>query len=486
MLTAFNTALSGLSADSTAVSVIGNNIANLNTNGFKDTSVEFDDVMSATLSADGSTQLGMGVKNPLTRKDFSQEGALVSSSNTLDVAIQGQGFLIDKTSGGSILYTRDGNLQTDANGTLMNAQGEAIQGWSGLSGQINTNAPVGNIVVPTGTLEPAVATANMALNMNLDASATPFSSVTVTNGGSGYTSAPTVTLTGGGGTGATATATIANGVVTGVTITGGSGYTSVPTISFSGGGGTGAAAAVAPTYSTQIQVFDSLGQPQTLTLNFSKTASASSGPPVTNANWVWNVSTPNGTTTSGGALSFDQQGNLVSPSSTSAAPIIALSGLSDGAANQTINFNLFTNGSSNVTEYAQTSSTASNTQDGSAPASVTGVSIGNGGSVLASLSNGKQLQVGQVAVANFVNPTSLIAVGNNDYQVSGLTSQATVGAAGSGGRGQLVGSSLEASTVDISTEFTQLMTFQNSYEANSRVITTANTIEQQTVQLIQP
>jgi flagellar hook protein FlgE len=412
LLTAFNTALSGLSADSTAVSVVGNNIANLNTTGFKGSSVTFADVMSATLAADGSTQLGMGVKTPMTHKDFSQEGSLVSTTNALDVAIQGQGFLIDKTANGAIYYTRDGNLKTDANGTLMTAQGEAIQGWIGSAGKINTNAPLGNIVVPTGTLEPAVPTGNMSLNMNLDSSAAAVA----------------------------APLTAANA-----------------------------------SYSTTIQVFDSLGEAQTLTMNFWKTGAGA---------WTWGVSTPNGTTTSTGTLTFDTSGNLTAPASNPASPNIAITGLSDGAANMNVNFNFFANNAPVITQYAQQSSTASTSQDGSAPASVTGVGIGSGGVVLASLSNGKQLQVGQVAVANFTNPSSLIAVGNNDYQVSGLTSQPAVGAAGTGGRGDVVGNTLESSTVDIATEFTRLMTFQNSYQANARVITTANNMEQQTVNLI--
>lgn len=489
MLTAFNTALSGLSADSTAVSVVGNNIANLNTTGFKDSSVTFADVMSATLSADGSTQLGMGVKTPVTNKDFSQEGSLVSTTNALDAAIEGQGFLIDRTAGGAILYTRDGNLKTDANGTLMNSQNEAIQGWMGAAGKINTNAPPADIVVPTGTLEPAVPTSNMSLNTNLDATApvvTDVSSATVTAGGSGYSATPTVTISGGGGSGATATATVVAGAITGITITNpGVGYTSAPTITITDPTGTGATATAATatpaltasnaTYSTSIQVFDSLGTAQTMSVNYWK---------ISNGNWTWGVSTPNGTTTSTGTLTFDTNGNLVSPASNPASPNIAITGLTDGASNMNINFNFFANGAPVLTQYAQGSATASTSQDGSAAASVTGVGIGSGGTVLASLSNGKQLQVAQLAIANFANPGSLIAVGNNDFQVSGLTSQPAIGAAGTGGRGDVVGSTLESSTVDIATEFTQLMTFQNSYQANSRVITTANNMEQQTVNLI--
>lgn len=411
MLTAFNTALSGLQAESTAISVVGNNLANLNTTGFKADHVNFADLMSDALSADGSTQIGMGVATPFTVKNFSQNGAPQTSTNSLAVAIQGQGFLIDKSASGATAYTRDGNLKTSQDGTLENSEGEAIQGWMNLSGgSINTSAPVGNIVVPIGSVEPGQATANLSLNMNLDATAA-----------------------------------------------------------------TGTAAA--PNYSTQLQVFDSLGQAQTLTLDFWKTS---------NGNWSWAASVPAsaGTTTSTGTLSFDGSGNLTTPAANPAAPNISITGLSDGAANLAISFNPYANGVASITQQAQTSSVASNTQDGSAASQVTGVSIANGGAVMAALSNGKQLQVGELAIANFTNPDSLLAVGNNDFQVSGATSGVAIGTANTGGRGQIFGSSTEASTVDISTEFTNLMTYQNAYEADSRVITIANTVMQQTVNLI--
>jgi flagellar hook protein FlgE len=411
LLTAFNTALSALQAESTAISVVGNNLANLNTTGFKADQVTFADLMSETLSAGGSTQIGTGVGTPFTLKNFSQDGAPQTSTNPLAVAIQGQGFLLDRSASGALLYTRDGNLSTDQNGTLQNSEGEAIQGWMNLTfngGPINTSGPVGNIVIPMGSLVPGQATGNLGLNMNLDATA-----------------------------------------------------------------------AVGSNFSTQLQVFDSLGNAQTLTMDFTKTG--------TNA-WSWAASVPAGagTTTSTGTLAFDNSGNLQTPATNPAAPNISITGLADGAANLNFSFDPYNNGAATITQYAQASSVASNTQDGSAPSQISGVSIGNGGAVMASLSNGKQIQVGELAVANFTNPDSLIAVGNNDFQVSGLSSQAAIGTANSGGRGQIIGGATEASTVDISTEFTHLMTYQQGYEANSRVITTANSILQQTVNLISP
>jgi flagellar hook protein FlgE len=422
MLTAFSTALSALSADSTAISVTGNNLANLNTTGFKASSVEFQDLLYETLGG-GSSQVGMGVQQPTTERIFSQ-GATQSSSNPLDVAISGQGFLIVKSATGAIQYTRDGNLKTDAQGNLQDQNGDYLQGWSSLTGNVNATGPIGNIQVPTGSLRQATPTANMSVDMNLDA-----------------TAANTTPSTGG-----------------------------VPN---------------PPTFSTPIEVFDSLGNSHVLTINLWKTASAT---PTTPAQWTWAASVPaaDGTTTSTGTLQFDQNGNLVSPSSTAAAPAITITGLTDGAADMNVNWNLYQGGNGTITQYAQASSMSTNTQDGSAAAQMTQISIGNGGEVLAQLSNGQQMQVGQLAMANFVNPDSLLDVGNNNYQVSGTSSNPAVGTPDSGGRGQILGSSRESSTVDISTEFTNLMTYQNSYEAATRVITTADTIMQQTLNIMTP
>ena len=113
------------------------------------------------------------------------------------------------------------------------------------------------------------------------------------------------------------------------------------------------------------------------------------------------------------------------------------------------------------------------------------MAIANGGSVVATYSDGTQVTVGQLALATFQNPDSLLAVGNNEYQPSGLTSKPTVGMPNSGGRGQILGGNLESSTVDIASEFTNLLVFQQGYQANSKVITTANQMSQAVINLIQ-
>lgn len=151
MFTSFSTALSALSATSTAIDVVGNNLANMNTPGFKTSQVEFRDLVTQSLGAGlGDTQVGFGTGTPLTVREFTQ-GAIQTSSGVLDAAIQGDGFFVVKDSSGNTLYTRAGNFQTDSSGNLLTDTGDFVQGWTTINtatGAVNTNGPVGNIVVP--------------------------------------------------------------------------------------------------------------------------------------------------------------------------------------------------------------------------------------------------------------------------------------------------------------------------------------------------
>ena len=171
MLTSFSTALSALSAHSTAIDVVGNNLSNLNTPGFKSSVVSFHDLVTQSLGAGlGETQVGFGVGRPITLRQFSQ-GAIQTSGGTLDAAIQGDGFFIVRDSADRRLYTRGGNLQVDQAGHLTTATGEKIQGWTSISqdGLIDTNTAIDDIIVPVGTLKAGSATQNISLDMNLNA-----------------------------------------------------------------------------------------------------------------------------------------------------------------------------------------------------------------------------------------------------------------------------------------------------------------------------
>jgi flagellar hook protein FlgE len=240
------------------------------------------------------------------------------------------------------------------------------------------------------------------------------------------------------------------------------------------------------TFSTSIQVVDSLGVSHTLSVNFTETAPGT---------WGYTVNIPGGDLTSGtagtpssvatGSLTFDANGNLTT---TPAQVPIAITGLSDGANDMNINWNLATEdgaGTPVITQYAATSAVSASTQDGIPASQVTQVSIANGGAITAQFSNGNQVVVGQLALASVSNPDSLIAVGQNNYEVGADTATPVVGVPNTGTLGTVEGGALEDSTVDIATEFTNLIVYQNSYEANSKVIQTLDEMTQSLLNLKQ-
>jgi len=410
MFTSFSTALSALNADSTAIDVVGNNLANLNTTGYKAVDVSFQDLVTQSLGAGlGSTQVGFGVAQPTTLTQFTQ-GALQSTSGPLDAAIQGQGFFVVDTSNNATEYTRDGSFQVNSSGDLITATGEAVQGWNAQNGVLNTNGATSNITVPVGTISAPVATTTMSLDMNLNAA-----------------------------------------------------------------GATGDA------FSQSLSVYDSLGVSHQVTVSFTKDA--------TIGQWDYSISVPDADlanppyTPVTGSITFDSNGNLLTPAATDAAPAIPIQGLADGAADMNVTWNLYSGTTPTVTQFAQPSALSSEAQNGSAAAQLSSVAIGTGGQVLAQYTDGSQQIVGQLALAQISNPESLTAVGNNDYQVSGDTALPAIGTPSTGGRGSVVAGSLESSTVDIATEFTNLIVFQRAYEANAKVVTTVDQMSQDTINL---
>jgi flagellar hook protein FlgE len=150
-----------------------------------------------------------------------------------------------------------------------------------------------------------------------------------------------------------------------------------------------------------------------------------------------------------------------------------------------VSWNPYTSaGAGLITQFGQASASSASTQNGAAASQLVSVSIASGGGVVANYSNGVQATVGQVATAAIGNPNTLIDAGGNDYNLSASTDNPSVGVPGTGGRGNVVGSSLEASNVDLATQFTELIQFQRSYEANAHVVTTADQLSQDTINLI--
>jgi flagellar hook protein FlgE len=412
MFTSFNTALSALSAHATAVDVVGNNLANLNTPGFKSSVVAFHDLVTQSLGAGlGETQVGFGVGRPTTLRQFSQ-GAIKMSSGALDAALQGDGFLVVRSPSGALLYTRGGHLQADRDGNLLTSTGEKLQGWTETAGVLDTNAPIGDIVVPVGSLKAPIPSASFSYDLNLNAAAS--------------------------------------------------------------------AGPPPDTFSTSIEVFDSLGGSHIISVDFTKNATANQ--------WGYSVSIPDADVATPiapvtGVLTFDSSGSLTSPAVTGAMPVISVAGLENGAADLDLTWNLWDGPTPRVTQYAQPSAVSANEQDGSPAAQLIRVGLGNGGIVLAQYSNGEQKFVGQLAMAAVRNPESLISVGNNNYQLSARSALPAIGLPGTGGRGTIIGGATESSTVDIAREFTNLIVLQRGYQANTRVVTTVDELSQETINL---
>ena len=433
MFGSFVSALSGLHAASTAIDTIGNDLANLNTTGFKSSTLSFQDVV-ASVSGAANKQVGSGVAAPLIFKNFIQ-GSIQTTGGANDAAIQGDGFFIVRPAvAGSAaapapdvtndLFTRAGNFQVDQNGFLVSATGERVQGWSlnTATGQVSTSDPIGDIIVPVGSNRAAKPTTTFNADLNLDASA----------------------------------------------------------------------AAGAP-FSVPVNVYDSLGNSHVITANFTKDATANA--------WDATISSadPSVTLTGNGpfTFTFNTDGSLqtVTGSDPTTGDITGIQmAITNGAQSpQNLSWSPWqlppvgtTPGVGRITQFAEASATSAISQDGLPAAQLTSVSITDGGSVLADFSNGSQQEVAQLALVSIRNPDSLVSTGNNNFRAGEDSAAPVVGAAGTGGRGTIVGGSLESSNVDMATEFTQLIIFQRSYSADARVITTTDQISQETINLIHP
>ena len=422
MFTSFSTALSALNATSTAIDVVGNNLANLNTVGFKDVGTAFRDLMTQSGSAGaGSQQVGMGTAPPLTIRQFTQ-GAIQTSSGPYDCAIDGSGFFVLQGPGGMREYTRAGNFQVDANGSLITGTGESVEGWNAVNGLLNTNGAIAPVHIPVGKLQDPAPSTQFSLSMNLN--------------------------------------------------------------------GAAAAGSTDGSFSTPVSLVDSLGHPITATVTFTKD-------PTTPLQWNYQVSVPGDILATGtpgvptnllttpGTLTFNTNGTLVNPPATAGQIPITVAGLADNAADLTVNWNLYNaDGSGKITQFSQTSAVSAAPADGIPAGEFTNISIGNDGQITAKFSNGNSVVLAQVALAAITNPQSLLTEGNNNYVATAVTANPAIGTSNTGGRGQILGGSLEASTVDIATEFTNLITFQRSYDANSKVITTTDQLTQDTVNLL--
>jgi flagellar hook protein FlgE len=244
------------------------------------------------------------------------------------------------------------------------------------------------------------------------------------------------------------------------------------------------------TFEVPVTVYDSLGDPQVATVTFTRDTGAAEN------TWSYDVTLPSDAATgapgaaNSGTLGFTDAGvlstvNGVSATAATGSIPISFAGLDDGAAGLNFKWNLYnSSGAPLLTQVASPSASSATTQDGYAAGTYQGFTIDANGVVSAQFSNNQTTAVGQLAVASVVNQQGLTRLGDNNYATTLASGAATEGVAGSGGRGTIEDSALEASNVDISTEFADLIVAQRAFEANSKAVTTFDTVAQETINLI--
>jgi len=466
----FSIPLSGLDASTTAMATIANNLANLNTVGFKGSTTQFADLFYQTLGTNGSgdpIQVGAGTGVNANSLDMSS-GNPVSTGVATDVAIMGNGFFVVQQNGTNY-YTRAGDFQVGVDGSLQTADGANVMGYAAVNGAIPAGAALAPLQLNLGQINAPQATTTVSLTTNLNAGANvgdPAYSTPVTvydSLGNAHVLDFNFTKTGAGAW--SCTITIPNSDLTPPpTWAASTGYTVGQTISPPGANG--------HIYQCTVAGTSGATPPSTWPTN---------GGTVTDGGVTWqDMGTQ--TTINTTQLTFDSNGNLTSP--TGNVTNITASGLADGASNLNFTWNLYSSSNAPLlTQLASASATTASSANGYGSGSLTGYTIGNDGVITGSFSNGQNSSLGQIALANFANVQGLAQVGNTQYSATLASGTANVGAPGTGGLGTVEGGTLETSNVDIATQFSALIVAQRDYEANARTVTTFDQIMQDTINM---
>ncbi|MDA8239507.1 MAG: flagellar hook protein FlgE [Nitrospiraceae bacterium] len=425
MLTSLFTGVSGMNANGTALSVIGDNIANMNTVGFKASRTCFGDVLSQTLTGvAGSSQVGRGVVVSGVSPLFTQ-GSLQSTQSALDLAIEGDGFFI-VSDGASKYYTRAGQFSLDKDGNISNSDGLILQGFLADAG--------GNITSQTGPLQlaatqsPAKMTEKVSLGVNLEASE------------------------------------------------------AAKTWAFTSPSATPPDPA-SYNKSTTLTLYDSQGDAHDVTAHFVKT-----GDNAWTAHYVFQDATGQYVEAGSQNLAFDTDGSLVNDNNAAIAfnwgPAVAAGSITFNYGTGTGETPAGT-GLDGTTQFSSPFSVLSQSQDGYGAGSLKNVSISEDGIVTGIFTNGQTREIGQVILARFIAPERLTKLGRNLYGESYDSGQAISGTPETSGLGRLLANTLEQSNVDLAQEFVNMIAAQRGFQANSRVITTTDQLMQELVNLKQ-
>lgn len=454
--------VSGMQNHQTKMDVVGNNIANVNTNGFKKGRADFQDMISQQLSGAAAPttevggvnpkEVGLGVQTAAIHTIFTQ-GNLQSTGVSTDVAIQGNGFFVLQN-GEKTYFTRNGAFSLDKDGTLVNpANGYRVQGWMAreLNGEmiVQTAASPTDLTIPVGSKDPAKATLNVnyACNLNKNTPEIPPEGATP--------------------------ADIAKG-----------------------------------TWATEQKIYDSFGNEHILSIAFTRVVGDPNSWRATvqidpeNAEFTQTrvgLQTTDGQTNEF-IVNFDNMGTLRSVTdsaavgSNDAGEIILQASFAVPDANpdedgnpyrQTFNINLGEIGSmrNTVTQSASQSSTKAFSQDGYTLGYLDNFKIDSSGIITGVYSNGTNRTIGKIALASFTNQGGLEKAGDNTYVESNNSGQANIGESGIAGKGSLLAGALEMSNVDLTDQFSEMIVTQRGFQSNAATIRTADTLLETVISL---
>ncbi len=454
MMRSLYSGVSGLQNHQTRMDVIGNNISNVNTTGFKRGRVNFQDMISQQLAGAAKPTEELGGVNPkdiglgmtiATVEQVFAQGNLQTTGVSTDVAIQGDGFFILKN-GDESFYTRNGAFGLDRDGTLVNpANGMRVQGWMAreLNGEqvVQTSATPTDLVIPVGSKDPAKATENVLFACNLNKN-TP----EILEGASA--------------------SDIAKG-----------------------------------TWSTEQEIYDSFGNKHLLNVSFRRVTGnpnaweATVNVDADNADFT---QTRVGLGTTDGVqntfiVEFDNLGTLRSVtdssgnvSNTDGEIVLTTSYTVPEAetdengnpARHTFNINLGTIGSmqNTITQAASKSTTKVYSQDGYTLGYLSNFKIDSSGTITGVYDNGTNRVIGQIALATFANNRGLEKAGDSTYVETNNSGQAKIGESGVAGKGSLLAGALEMSNVDLSEQMTDMIVTQRGFQSNAKTIQTADTL----------
>jgi flagellar hook protein FlgE len=467
--------VSGLQANSSALAAISNDIANVNTVGYKETEVDFESLVTGTGDSSSFSAGGVLTTN---QQLVAQTGQISQTNSPTDLAINGQGMFVTNSQASTpnanteVMFTRAGSFTPDSNGFLKNTAGLYLMGWAAnAQGVINTSGTNLSDLTPINVDSvggEVSATTQASIEGNLNANG-PISAA------------------------ATAAATSSPGAYDPVA----NSMTAYDAATNTG---------VQPDFTMQIPISDSLGGQHTLQVDMLKSSTANqwyAEIQTVPTSDVVNGSGPQGQIAAG-TIAFNSDGSidmsnttlfgtppnptLTIGASSATAPTAGqvnwAAGL--GIAGQSISLGIGgTTGAGDLTQFASSSTVTQTVTNGTPFSNLSAIAINTAGVVTATFANGTSRSIAQVAMATFPNVDGLTAVTGDAYQASNASGNFSLQTAGEGGAGTLTSSALEASTVDLSAEFSNLIISQNAYAASSKVITTADQMTQQLLQIIQ-